>query len=88
MANFLLAWHNAAENKGWDPTELWNVDEAIAADIITVLGLIKPIHRYRDDLGFGEESRRSGTIGVEPSPGAADLYRTSSSLATPQMTCQ
>jgi hypothetical protein len=26
VAEFLLAWHNAAENGGWDPVDLWNVD--------------------------------------------------------------
>jgi len=30
VANFLLAWHNAEENGGWDPVDLWNVDDAIA----------------------------------------------------------
>ena len=30
VADFLLAWHNAPENGGWDPTDLWNVDDAIA----------------------------------------------------------
>jgi hypothetical protein len=23
LANFLLAWHNAEENGGWDPVDLW-----------------------------------------------------------------
>ena len=26
VANFLLAWHNAEENGGWDPTDLLGVD--------------------------------------------------------------
>jgi len=25
VANFLPAWHNAEENGGWDPVDLWNV---------------------------------------------------------------
>jgi hypothetical protein len=33
VANFLLAWHNAEENGGWDPTDLWNVDTAVAGDL-------------------------------------------------------
>ena len=28
VADFLLAWHNAAENGGWDVTDLWNVDQS------------------------------------------------------------
>lgn len=55
VANFLLAWHNAEENGGWNPVDLWNVDEEIADDMISVLGLIRQNHRYPDDLGFGEE---------------------------------
>ena len=34
VANFLLAWHNAEENGGWDPTDLWGVDTAIAEDML------------------------------------------------------
>ncbi|HSU61825.1 MAG TPA: hypothetical protein VLI55_21120 [Bryobacteraceae bacterium] len=41
VANFLLAWHNAEENGGWDPVDLWNVDTAIAEDMLTVLRLIR-----------------------------------------------
>ncbi len=55
VADFLLAWHNAEENKGWNPVDLWNVDDVIADDMISVLGLIRQAHRYPDDLGFGEE---------------------------------
>jgi hypothetical protein len=33
VADFLLAWHNAAENGGWDVTDLWNVDQSIADDV-------------------------------------------------------
>jgi hypothetical protein len=36
VADFLLAWHNAEENGGWDPVDLWNVDDAIAEDMRTV----------------------------------------------------
>jgi hypothetical protein len=36
VANFLLAWHNGEENGGWDPIDLWNVDEG----------------SYPGDLGF------------------------------------
>jgi hypothetical protein len=55
VANFLLAWHNAEENGGWDPIDLWNVDAAIADDMLTVMRLIRESHRYPDDLGFRDE---------------------------------
>lgn len=37
-ANFLLAWWNAGDNGGFDLTDLWGVDSAIAADMQTVFG--------------------------------------------------
>jgi hypothetical protein len=55
IANFLLAWHNAEENGGWDPVDMWNVDTAIADDMLSVVRLIRESHRYPDDLGFSEE---------------------------------
>ena len=55
VANFLLAWHNAEENGGWDPVDLWSVDAAIADDMLTVVRLIRESHRYPNDLGFSDE---------------------------------
>jgi hypothetical protein len=55
VADFLLAWHNDAENGGWDPTDLWNVDRAIAEDILRVLQLASEVQRYPGDLGFEPE---------------------------------
>lgn len=55
VADFLLAWHNAAENGGWDPTDLWNVDKAIAEDMLMVLKLASESHKYPGDLGFQPE---------------------------------
>ncbi len=52
VADFLLAWHNAAENGGWDPTDFWNMDQQIVADILTVLEYIRWNHHYPDTLGF------------------------------------
>jgi hypothetical protein len=48
VADFLLAWHNAAENGGWDPTDLWNVDAAIADDMLAVVRFIRESHSYPD----------------------------------------
>jgi hypothetical protein len=55
VANFLLAWHNAEENGGWDPTDLWGMDDQIVLDIVAVIGLIRRIHAYPGDLGFKVE---------------------------------
>ena len=55
VANFLLAWHNASENGGWDPTELWGVDQQISLDMLKVLHLVRLTHRYPADLGFEKE---------------------------------
>jgi len=58
VANFLLAWHNASENGGWDPTELWGVDQQIAGDMLKVLHLVRLTHRYPADLGFEKEIKQ------------------------------
>lgn len=53
VANFLLAWWNAGECGGFDLTELWGLDEAIAADCIAVFGFVARTNRYPDALGYG-----------------------------------
>lgn len=50
-ANFLLAWWNAGDNGGFDLTDLWGVDSAIAADMQTVFGLIATTQSYPDAFG-------------------------------------
>jgi hypothetical protein len=57
VANFLLAWHNAEENGGWDPTDLWAVDVSIGADMMLVLGLIQggPPGKYPPEWGYRNE---------------------------------
>jgi hypothetical protein len=40
VANFLLAWWNAETCGGFDLTDLWNVDDAIAADMLTVFAML------------------------------------------------
>jgi hypothetical protein len=49
-ANFLLAWHNAEENGGWDPTDLWGIDDQIAGDMLAVLQLVRERHVYAEEL--------------------------------------
>jgi hypothetical protein len=51
----LLARHNAEENGGWDPVDLWQLDTGIAQDILLLTALIDVEHKYPDDLGFAPE---------------------------------
>jgi len=58
VANFLLAWWNAEECGGFDLTDIWQVDSAIAADIVTVFGLLADRHTYPDSLGYGVQFKQ------------------------------
>src|ERR1019366_7752403 len=53
VANFLLAWWNAEECGGFDLTDLWRVDTAIAADMVTVFSMVAERDHYPDTLGYG-----------------------------------
>ena len=55
VANFLLAWNNAEENGGWDPVDLWSLDDAIAGDTLAVLQLLREEHAYPENLGFDDD---------------------------------
>jgi len=55
VANFLLAWWNAAECGGFDLTDVWSVDASIAADMLTVFALLTLRHSYPDCLGYGQQ---------------------------------
>jgi hypothetical protein len=55
VANFLLAWWNAADCGGFDPTDLWVLDRAIADDIFYVLQLIALRHEYPTGYGLGPQ---------------------------------
>ena len=55
VADFLLAWHNAEENGGLNPVDLWQFDTGIAQDILLVTSFIAIEHKYPDDLGFAPE---------------------------------
>jgi len=46
VADFLLAWWNPSNCGGFDLTELWAVDRAISADMLTVFGLLARISEY------------------------------------------
>lgn len=55
VADFLLAWWNAANCGGFDLTNLWNVDADIAIDMQTVFGLVARIHAYPDSIGLKKD---------------------------------
>jgi len=55
VANFLLAWWNADECGGFDLTDLWNVEAAIARDILLVALLIAQRHDYPTAYGYGKD---------------------------------
>jgi len=53
VANFLLAWWNAAECGGFDLTDVWGVDTTIAVDMLRVFALLAECRRYPDAMGYG-----------------------------------
>src|SRR5207249_173142 len=66
VASFLLAWHNAEENGGWDPTDLWNVDAAIADDMADRRASHPRVPPLSGMLwGSGTKSRPCGAHGEE-----------------------
>ncbi len=54
-ANFLLAWWNAAELGGFDPTEMWLLDELAVRDLLQVAGFVGRNNIYPDAL-IGREA--------------------------------
>ena len=55
VANFLLAWWNAGECGGFDLTEVWAVDTAIAVDMLRVFALLAACRQYPDNMGYGKQ---------------------------------
>lgn len=55
VADFLLAGHNGGENGGWDPVDLWSLDQEIAADVLTTIGAMLSSRSYPGELGFDQE---------------------------------
>ena len=52
VADFLLSWWNTSTCGGFDLTDLWAVDVAIAQDMIRVIHLISQVNAYPDKLGY------------------------------------
>jgi hypothetical protein len=55
VANFLLAWWNAAECGGFDLTDVWGVDTSIAVDMVKVFAMVAGCRRYPDSMGYGKQ---------------------------------
>nr|WP_176455186.1 hypothetical protein [Ralstonia solanacearum] len=55
VADFLLAWWNAGQCGGFDLTNLWAVDDAIAEDMAIVFRLVTRANNYPDTLGYGPQ---------------------------------
>lgn len=55
VANFLLAWWNAGRDGGFDLTDLWNVDQAIADDMIAVFTMVANHRHHADVYGLRAE---------------------------------
>jgi hypothetical protein len=55
VASFLLAWWNAAECGGFDLTDVWGVDQSIAADMVRVFAMLAGCRQYPDSMGYGKQ---------------------------------
>ena len=55
VANFLLAWWNASECGGFDLTDVWGVDTAIAVDMLRGFAMLAACRQYPDALGYGKQ---------------------------------
>lgn len=68
VADFLIAWWNAGAFGGFDFTHLWNVDAAIADDMLRVFYLISRTRCYPDSLGLDAEFRQLVINWRDPAP--------------------
>lgn len=59
VADFLPAWWNGRELGDFPIEHLWNVDRAISADMVMILGFLaeQPAAVYAGALGYDEEMR-------------------------------
>ena len=53
VANFLLAWHNAGDNGGFDLTDLWGLDDTLVSACAVLFLWVASNRAYPDDLGYG-----------------------------------
>ena len=55
---FSPAWWNAGDCGGFDLTDLWMLDRAIADDILTVTRMIAIRHEYSSAYAYGPQCER------------------------------
>ena len=58
VADFLLAWWNARACGGFDLSDLWAVESAIADDMLIVVELIARHREYPTAYGLGTDFER------------------------------
>lgn len=58
VADFLLAWWNADSCGGFDLTNLWAVDTAIARDIVAVFAMVARVHSWPSSDPFKAYTRQ------------------------------
>ena len=58
VADFLLAWWNAAGCGGFDITTAWGLDDEHVKDLVTVFRLAARCNAYPDTLGYGKDFER------------------------------
>ncbi len=58
VADFFLAWWNAASCGAFDLATLWGVDTGLAKEMATVFGLVAKVNQYPDSLGYEEPFKR------------------------------
>ena len=54
-ANFLLAWWNARDLGGFDPTDLWALDERFGGDVLIAMSFMRLNREYPTALGIGRD---------------------------------
>lgn len=58
VSDFLLSWWNSPTCGGFDPTDLWALDQQIIADVLLMIQVISMHQSYPDSLGFSSEFER------------------------------
>jgi hypothetical protein len=73
VADFLLAWQDGNENGGWNPADLWALDQELAIDLTYCVLFIREHHgAYPGDLGFKKQIELVWKLWREPVAEARD----------------
>lgn len=55
VADFLLSWWNAGTCGGFDMTTMWECDDELIEDMLTVFGFVGRTNVYPDTLGYKKD---------------------------------